>query len=297
MAEHRRQPPDAELERSLRDLAAELDFPPTPSVAPRVRARLAERPRLRPPSPFWRPRLTPVWLAGAAALLAVLLAGLVLVVSPGTRDAVAGRLGLRGVHIAVVPTLPPLPPGRGGTPATSTTSVATPSSSQASATPATPGEALQLGTLTTVDAAQAATGLRVLIPAALGNPDLVYLDTTVPGGAVSLVYAPRPGLPETPQTGVGLLLTEFRGNIQPALLGKAAGPGTTLTPAVVGGEPGWWLAGTPHIVFYQAPKGEVRQDRIRLAGNTLLWEHGNLTLRLESGLSRDEAVRVAESAR
>ena len=34
---------------------------------------------------------------------------------------------------------------------------------------------------------------------------------------------------------------------------------------------------------------------IRLAGNVLLWEHGDLTLRIESSLSKELALAVAES--
>src|SRR4029450_5461918 len=83
-----------ELEQALADLAAALEFPPTPDLAAAVGARLDEAPaRARP------------WLSGrsgwrrlaVAGLVAVLLAAAVLVASPGTREAVARRLGLRGV--------------------------------------------------------------------------------------------------------------------------------------------------------------------------------------------------------
>lgn len=36
---------------------------------------------------------------------------------------------------------------------------------------------------------------------------------------------------------------------------------------------------------------------MRLAGNILIWEQGNLTLRLESDLPKGEALRIAESMR
>jgi hypothetical protein len=38
-------------------------------------------------------------------------------------------------------------------------------------------------------------------------------------------------------------------------------------------------------------------ETIRLAGNVLLWERGELTLRIESGLTKEGAVRVAASVR
>ncbi len=39
------------------------------------------------------------------------------------------------------------------------------------------------------------------------------------------------------------------------------------------------------------------QEAIRLAGNTLLWQDGDLTLRLESSLDRNRAVEIAKSMR
>ncbi len=293
MAERRPPLSDTELERALRELAAALDFPPTPELAARLRTTLPERRRR-----FWT-RASRLRLAAAALLFAVLLAGLVVLLVPATRNAVADRLGLRGVHIQLVPRLTPAA-GPSATPAASpAVRGATAAGGGASSPAATPISlaTLQLGEPATLAAAEQAAGFHVLVPAALGPPDAVYLDRTVPGGAVTLVYAPRPDLPASPITGVGLLLTEFRGTIESDLFGKGVGPDTTLTPLSVGGESGWWLEGAPHAFFYHAPDGQLRPDRIRLAGNTLLWEHGPLTLRLEAKLTRDAAVRLAESAR
>ncbi|HLZ68680.1 MAG TPA: hypothetical protein VKV26_02105 [Dehalococcoidia bacterium] len=279
MTERRRPLSDVELARALRELAGALAFPPEPELAARVRASLPQRRQARRPRPFWAPRPAAGWLAGAALLFVALLAGLALLLSPSARNAVADRLGLRGVHITLAPSLTPHP---------------RPSATPAGSPAAT---ALQLGEPVSLAEAEAAAGFRVFVPAALGAPNAVYLDRSVPGGAVTLLYAPRPGLPPAATTGVGLLLSEFRGGIEPDFLGKGVSPGTTLTPLTVGGEAGWWLEGAPHVVFYHAPDGQVRQDRIRLAGNTLLWEHGALTLRLEANLARDAALRIAESAR
>lgn len=43
--------------------------------------------------------------------------------------------------------------------------------------------------------------------------------------------------------------------------------------------------------------GQVREERVRLAGNVLPQEQAGLTLRLESALSQAEALRVAASVR
>ena len=65
----------------------------------------------------------------------------------------------------------------------------------------------------------------------------------------------------------------------------------------VNGEPGFWIAGDFHEVLYLDANGESIADSVRLAGNVLLWEQGDLTLRLESALTKSEALRIARSIR
>ena len=77
---------------------------------------------------------------------------------------------------------------------------------------------------------------------------------------------------------------------------KAFEPGTRITPVVVNGQTGFFLSGARHFL-YMAPTRIVLDERIRLARNTLLWEHGPLTLRLEGDLSLAEALRIARSFR
>lgn len=282
MSERRDLLPDVELERRLVELGARLSYPPTPDLAAAVSARLAQRPprgfSIRAPS-AWR------LLAAAAVLLLVLTVGAVLL-APGLRSAVADRLGFKSVRITVVPTLPALPRTPAPAPA-------------APATPAPPGAGLALGEQMTLDQARARLSFPLLLPVGppLGPPDAVWLSAAVPGGGLALVYTARDGLPSAAQTGLGALLSEFRGEIDPAFFGKVVGPGTSIEPVSVGGDRGWWIAGNPHILIYRAPDGQIRDDQIRLAGNTLLWQHGDLILRLESGLSRDDAIRAAETVR
>src|SRR5918993_4814583 len=99
---------ELDLDRALTDLAASLEFPPTPDLAAAVSARLDEAPATRPRP---RPRRWS-WPAGwrrltVAGLAAVLLAAAVLVASPGTREAVARRLGLRGIGVELGGAPPP----------------------------------------------------------------------------------------------------------------------------------------------------------------------------------------------
>jgi hypothetical protein len=65
----------------------------------------------------------------------------------------------------------------------------------------------------------------------------------------------------------------------------------------VGGAGGYWIEGAPHVLILRDYAGDDRRHPSRLAGNTLLWERDGVTYRLESALSRDEAIRIAESMR
>jgi hypothetical protein len=192
---------------------------------------------------------------------------------PAARTTVAEWLGLRGVEISFVPEAP--------TPA---------------GTPA--GAALRLGRPIGLDEVRARVPFPVLTPSLpeLGAPDEVYLDQTVPRGQVALVYRPRPGLPQA-ATGVGLLLTQFRGDVERPLAQKGVGPGTSLQSVTVSGTTGFWIEGGPHFFMYRDAAGNIREETLRLAGNVLLWERDGVTYRLESSLPRDEALRIAESLR
>jgi hypothetical protein len=206
----------------------------------------------------------------------VLLAVAVLVASPGTREAVARRLGLRGVGVQL-----------GGPPPPTVTT--------------RPGERLDLGLgeRATLEEARRRVGFPVLVPGAAGfqQPAAVYVNEAVPaGGRVDLVYRARPGLSASPFTDVGLLVTEFRGQPTPEFLKKVAVLGM-VEEVRVGGEPGYWFSGEPHFFTYRDAAGNLRDEQTRLAGNTLVWQRGELTLRIEGEISRQEALRIAESMR
>jgi Domain of unknown function (DUF4367) len=273
---------ELDLDGALADLAASLEFPPTPDLAAAVAAQLDQAPdrapaTARPWLRSWR-RLTGLvgWRRLAVAgMAAVLLAAAVLVASPGTREAVARRLGLRGIDIRI-----------GGPPPTTAT------------TRRTDRLELGLGQRVTLEEARRRVGFPVLVPGAgdLGPPDAVFLGQLPEGGRVDLVYRARPGLPASPFTDVGLLVTQFRGQPTPEFLKKVTGMGL-VEEVTVGGEPGYWFSGEPHFFTYQDAAGNLREERTRLAGNTLIWQRGELTLRLEGEIPKEEAIRIAESMR
>jgi hypothetical protein len=252
---------DLELERALRGLGSRYPYPPTPNLALAVRRRIVARPvaPARPLTLWGDPRR----LALAAAVVLVLV-GTALLVNPTTRDAIAHFFHVRGVIVSRVSTLPSL-------------------------SPVTP---LNLGRRTTMADAQSAVSFPIAVPPELDAPDAVYVDSEVPGGEVALAYTPRPGIPLVKQTGLGVLVTEFRGDLIPGFLAKEVGPSTTLEETSVNGDPGWWIAGEPHLVFVQV-SGTDQQVSLRMAANTLIWEHGGVTYRIESSLSKADAFRIA----
>jgi hypothetical protein len=120
----------------------------------------------------------------------------------------------------------------------------------------------------------------------LGAPDAVYVDELAFGGQIVFLY----GTEAAPR----FLVSEFRADLNPQLLSKAAGPGTSIEPITVAGRhPGFWVAGAPHELFYLGPDGEAQPDTVRLAENALLWQRGRLTLRIEGAITKERALELA----
>jgi hypothetical protein len=253
---------EVELERALRDLGPHYPYPPTPHLASRVRLRITAQPIARPRRlELWR---DPRRLALVAAVLLLLLGGAALA-NPTTRDAIAHFFHVRGVIVNRVSS--PLPSF-------------------------SPGTALGLGRRTTLADAQSAASFTIAVPTELGTPDAVYVTSGIPGGEVALAYTPRPGIPLVKQTGLGVLVTEFRGDLIPGFITKGVGAGTTAAEVSVNGDAGWWISGEPHMVIVQVAGNDVTA-MLRMAANTLIWEHGGVTYRIESGLSKADAYRIA----
>jgi len=284
---------DEDLEAALARLREELDLPPAPDLSGPVRQRLLAG--QQPSRSRWSTLLTPRSRLAAALLACALLAALVIGLWPAARSAVAEWFGLPGIEIRFVAS---------PTPATATSTAqgqGTPPALVATATvPATavtaePRSSLSLGTEMSLDEAQQRVPFRILLPAALGTPDAVYLDEDRPAPVVTLVYRPRPPeIPASEVTGVGLLIMQFQGSPDEPVFAKGMGPESVIEPVTVRNGPGYWITGGPHMLIVRTPGGEW-QDQPRLAGNTLLWVHRDLTLRLEGDISKETALLIAES--
>ena len=249
------------IEERLRALALEIDYPPTPEMGSAVGARLRREPAALPvASRSW---LRPA-LAVAAAIVVALVATLGF--SPTARRAVAGWLGIDGIRITFDEGITDVP------------TVDDP----------------QLGDRVAAETAAAGVAFDVLVPAELGPPDGYYLNRDVEGGEVSLVWEPRPGLPESEQTGFGAVLTQFVGDAAPEFIKKTAVSGTSVAFVTVEGRDGYFLEGAPHLLIRESD-GDERLLEPRLAGNTLLWDGGDVTYRLEAEIDLDRALEIAES--
>jgi hypothetical protein len=245
----------SDLEHALRELRVE--WPDTPDLAARVSERLTAAPA--------RPRFSwPAWqiaVATAVALIAVVMT------VPSVRADILEFLGFSSVRIE-----------------------------RAEPRPSRLGSDLRLGRAVTLEQARREAGFELVVPAALGSPDSVYLaPDPVTRTRVEFVYRPRPGLPRSSTTGVGLLMTQFRSPAE-VLIEKMAGVGTDVERLTVAGDPAFFLSGAPHGFAY-TNQLETAFEEQRLAGNTLLVERSDgVLLRLEGELSRDEAARIAASA-
>jgi hypothetical protein len=263
----------ADLERALSELAESLEFPDASGLPERV---VAELDRPAPVTSLVQRPVVRRLLALAAA--AVIIAAVVLVASPRARKAVADLLGIGGVAIRTSDTSPDT--------TSATTSGSTSTISASTVVPPTDPP----GSISVEDGASA-IGVVPPLPAALGPPET----TTLADGRLTLQWPPSATLPATDLPGVGALLAVFPGRVEEPLLEKVLGPGASYERVSVGGRPGVWLSGAPHLLMYVGPGGQIREDALRLAGNTLIWTVGPHTYRLESALDRDAAIALAET--
>jgi hypothetical protein len=257
-------PHDDRLGERLRAAAAEFPYPPTPDLAPTLGRRPAGR---RPLVPSPRRIALP-----AALALAVLLAALLAV--PEVRGAALRLLQVGVVRVRILPGPAPTP---------------------APAPSATPPPAPRLPALvgaTTLEAAAAQLPFPILLPAYpadLGAPAAAFVQE-IGGPALVLVWA-DPGEPG--RVRLSLHALSSRAFAEKLLFGGGA---EVLEATEVAGEPALWVRG-PHLLRL-GPDGDGEYAQVRLVeGDTLIWTAGEVTYRLESDLSLDEARRVAESLR
>ena len=269
------------LENELRALGAAISYPvASAAFAADVQSRLEHGPR--PGLPWWH-RLAELTTSRArpstarplrrALVLAVILLLLIAAI------AVAIGLGVPGIRIV-------FGPGPSVPPATSTAP-----SSPATSTRFALGSGMGLGILTPFAAIESQSGFAPRLPAGLGEPPASY----VIDRRLVMVWPPSSAHPPIEGTDIGLLVTEFQGSVDKGYYEKVAGSGTTVEAVRVGGHPGYWLAGEPHTLFYIDADGRSIDEHRQAVGQTLIWSDGDLTFRLETQGSKEEAIALGES--
>jgi hypothetical protein len=251
------------LETRLAQVARQMIYPPTPDIAAGwkvVKPRTAF---------FWRP--AHLYIA-SIALVILLLASLLSV--PGVRAAVLEFLRIGAVRIFLQqPDAQPL-------------SAETPQEPTTASTPIYLASILDLGGETTLERARELSGLPVLLPAypaSLGAPDRVFLQDL--GGYMVVLAWSDPEHPERARMSLHVItpgsftLTKIQ-------------PETIETTRVNGHEAIWAVGPYP----LEMKNGAIEFGRT-VDGNVLIWTEGDITYRLESDLTMNEAIRIAESLR
>jgi hypothetical protein len=207
-----------------------------------------------------QPRRRRGWLRPAAIALATLVValGAVLALSPGARSAFLELFHLKGVTVVRVEELPQPRPVR----------------------------PLALGEQVTFAEAQRRAGFELVKPEELGDPDEIHERR----GFVTFVYR-ADGRPR-------LIFSQLRADISPFFVKKVAQDVTRIqTVSVRVPRDGLFLSGGPHELMFTAPNNETIVEPVFLAGTTLLWERGPLTLRLEGDLTLRQALELARSVK
>lgn len=248
-----------DLERELSQLAGDIAFPPTPSLAfsaPQSKRRVRQ---LNPGG--W-------WKAGLAAAVLLLVTTLAV---PEARHALADWVGFPGIRIEIG--------DRDNDPSPTVTTI---------------GGSLLLGEAATIEGAASAVEFDLVVPGAglEGIGPEVYLNQFQDAPVVSLLYPASNQLPEIGTTGVGLLLMQIdaSGNTS-MLITKRASAESPPQPVTVDGSNGLWIQGG--VLMIDA--GDPFWTYQRRSGNVLVWEVGGITYRMESDLPRDDAIAIADS--
>lgn len=254
---------DKEWQEKIRQAAGEMHYPPTPDISTPVILRIAAR-KKREPNPLSSPVLPKRWLAPVLALLVVLIFVLSLV--PGVRAEIQEFLQVGPLRIFFA------------------TPTATIPSSGITVVPTV--SLLQISGQTTLQDAASRWKYPLRLPTyppGLGDPDLVFLQG--PEDETLIIAWLDPSNPDSAYLVLQILA--------PGDMVYSKTAPESIDETRVNGDEAYWVVGK-HLLLMQNGNFEL----VRLVdGHVLVWNYGELTYRLESNLTLDEAVRIAESLR
>jgi hypothetical protein len=133
----------------------------------------------------------------------------------------------------------------------------------------------------TLDEARSLVQFSLITP---GPPEKVHAVTfndVPPGGEVELDLAS------------GAILTEVRGGIEQGIFTKMVGPDGQVSEVKVGASTGYWFSGGAHVFVYLDANGQYRDEDMRLAGDTLVFERNGVLVRVEGAKNEADALRIA----
>lgn len=246
-------------EEKLHTAASAFPYPPSPDVRTAVRTRLAGDADRRV---HRRARL-----AWAALIVLIVLVSFLAV--PGVRAQIAGF-----IQIGVVKIFPKAP---------TTTPTSLSPAAAGSPTPIVISSLKDLAGETTLEQAQKVLKFPVRLPAYpanLGRPDHVYLQTG--DGQMLVLVWNDPAQPAQARLSLQMITISYSiEKLQP----------TVIQETTVNGRKAIWAEG-PYL--FQLRNGTFDMRQI-VTGNTLIWTEGDITYRLETSSSLDEAIKIAES--
>jgi hypothetical protein len=256
---------EMDFETQVQTIAGGMEYPPTPDIAGAVSTRLRAS---------TQPRLANRTFSRSLVFTLVLLASLMLI--PPVRAAVIEFIEIGIVRIFRADPAP-LPEE---IPAPMFPLTVTPSPTLPALIPFLE----ELAGETTLAEAKAATGYPILLPgypADLGEPDRVFIQDA-DGPMTILVWI-------DPQQPSQVLLSLH-------LIPEGSWAITKMGPDVieethVNGRYAVWAQG-PYPI--QLDNGDL-QFRRMIIGHVLIWEEGEVTYRLETDASLEEAIRIAEA--
>ncbi|HJS18913.1 MAG TPA: hypothetical protein VJ785_09190 [Anaerolineales bacterium] len=256
---------EMDFETQLRSIASGMQYPPTPDIAGSVAARL------RTPN---RPRLVKRTFARSLVIALILLTSLMII--PPVRAAV-----IEFIQIGIVQIFRPDPaPAPTEIPSTMIPQTATPAPTLPSLIPLLEDMAGE----TSLTGAQQRTGYPILLPSyppELGEPDHVFVQDA-DGPMTILVWIDR-------QNPNQVLMSLH-------LIPEGSWAIEKFSPAIiqeteVSGQRAVWTVGPYPIRLFN---GDLEFRRM-INGHVLIWEEDDITYRLETDASLEEAVRTAES--
>jgi hypothetical protein len=124
----------------------------------------------------------------------------------------------------------------------------------------------------------------------------VEVDPEVTGGAGPVSSdLPGPGQSRVVEVeGKDILVSTISGTLSPRMITKSVQSSDQVQEVDVDGAPGLWFAGPAHEIGYESPTGQPVFER--MAGNTLVWQRGDVITRVEGFDDLEQALTFARQA-